>query len=191
MEVLMVAESSKNSRRHFSLPYFHGKYSITFLMLLLAMLSANTAQAGGVHIDERSLSFDNERGKDLFEANKVIAMNFLYEWFAYAGKANAYVVFEVHKGETKGDASDRMPLHYFITRMDRERGIGQAKFHLPEVNNIYTITYHLVPFFSNKQLTVADYGGYVLQELFQEIRQFYRSNPAITQRLAVLKTTRS
>jgi len=164
---------------------------IPLTLILYIAASANIAHAGGIHIDERSLSFDNERGKDIFEANKVITMNFLYEWFAYAGKPNAYVVFEVYKGETKGDTSHRTPLNYFITRMDREQGIGQAKFHLPEADNTYTVTYHLVPFFSNKQLPVAEYGGYVPQELFHEIQQYYKSNPPITERLAVLKTSNS
>lgn len=163
-------------------------FTLSFFIVCLFFLN-DAAYAGGIYIHRDTLLFNGILHAGAFTPNELIEIEFKYDWFSYAGKPNAYIVFEVFK---KKPSSSSEPIGYFLSPLRNQFSFGRARFHLPDALSEYEITYHVIPYFSNNQITekAGIYGGYLETADIKRIKQFYSrpENSKHTESLAVIKT---
>jgi hypothetical protein len=152
----------------------------------LLLLFPDRALAGGVAVDAGSLSFDDDPGKREFAPDTRIVMRFRYRDWAYAGKPNAFIVFEL---ETLGEGSAKGAVDVFLAKINRGEGYGTATLSLPSAGKRFRIRHHYVPFFSHTPLGASAEGLVGSAQLKKRIAEFYRHNPAGTAPLAEVRST--
>jgi hypothetical protein len=153
------------------------------LGIILVLLGySSMALAGGIEIDPRRIAFDQDPEKREFPPNRVINFTFHYRAWAYAGKPNQYIVFELRNRERSS------PVRFFITYIDREEGFITARFSLPDPDTTYNLTYHVVTFFSHKPMIGSMFGGFVTLKEEEAIKKFYKTNYSGTQEIAEVRS---
>jgi hypothetical protein len=163
-----------------------GIFILPLLLFLLFIGYPCSTFAGGCEIFEDSLSFDKDPQKRLFSPSTEIVFEFVYRDWTYSGKPNYYCVFELRKVNSSGVTS---PPRYFVMPIHADYGPGSARFHLPEPESQYTISYHMVPFFSFNPLSNI-HGGFITSQAEKNaIEKFYKENYAGTQELVKIQST--
>lgn len=158
-----------------------------FLLFLFFLGYPSATFAGGCEISEGSLSFDRDPQKRLFSPNTEIVFEFQYRVWAYSGKPYDYCVFELRKFSSVGEASQPQ---YFVMPIHGLYGRGTTRFHLPEPNSKYILSYHEVPFFSFEALKSNIHGGFIVSSGEKRaIEQFYKNNYAGTKHLTIIQST--
>ncbi|MCA9498570.1 MAG: caspase family protein [Nitrospira sp.] len=143
--------------------------------------------AGGCEIDPKSIAFDNDPEKGVFQPNTEAILNFRYTAWGYGGKPYEYIVFELRRKIT--DSGELSAPSLFITRVKAQKAHGIARFSLPTPNSSFVLSYHEACLFTHKPLRSALHGGLVSSDgELKTILQFYESNYPGTKKLAEISS---